>query len=156
MEESTTTSAPRRRFLVCVIGAATAFIAAISVLPGVGYVLGPLLRPRVGKKAKVLLPDGQSLQPKFALARYEGQDELSPGIFCKLGEDGKPVVLSAVCPHAGCAVGLESSGEGFLCPCHAAKFDKDGKVVSGPSPRALDPLKAEMTGGVLTVELPEA
>lgn len=43
--------------------------------------------------------------------------------------------LSAVCTHLGCTV--NHAGEGFHCPCHGSTFDTQGKVTSGPAPRAL-------------------
>lgn len=46
--------------------------------------------------------------------------------------------FSAICPHAGCEVGL--GNKEYVCPCHNAKFDAQGAVLSGPAPRALDTL----------------
>jgi Rieske Fe-S protein len=43
--------------------------------------------------------------------------------------------LSAVCTHLGCTV--NHAGAGFHCPCHGSTFDNQGKVTSGPAPRAL-------------------
>lgn len=43
--------------------------------------------------------------------------------------------LSAVCTHLGCTV--NRSDTGFHCPCHGSVFNHDGKVESGPAPRAL-------------------
>ena len=60
---------------------------------------------------------------------------------------GKPVIVvrqrsgfrafSAACTHLGCLVTWDPDKGEFLCPCHAAVFDKDGGVVSGPPPSAL-------------------
>jgi Rieske Fe-S protein len=35
------------------------------------------------------------------------------------------------CPHRGCAVALNS--DGFICPCHGARFDNLGQVTKGPA-----------------------
>src|ERR1019366_4066276 len=43
--------------------------------------------------------------------------------------------LSSTCTHLGCTV--NHTGEGFHCPCHGSTFDSEGKVTSGPAPRAL-------------------
>ncbi len=45
--------------------------------------------------------------------------------------------FSAVCTHLGCLVKWDQSAKAFLCPCHAAIFDENGKVVSGPPPAPL-------------------
>lgn len=50
--------------------------------------------------------------------------------------DGRGLgALSARCTHLGCTV--RRVAEGFACPCHGARFDSAGRVLSGP---ARDPL----------------
>lgn len=39
------------------------------------------------------------------------------------------------CTHMGCK--LESNAEGFICPCHGARFNKEGKVTKGPATKNL-------------------
>ncbi|MFH0901995.1 MAG: Rieske (2Fe-2S) protein [Pseudomonadota bacterium] len=43
--------------------------------------------------------------------------------------------LSSRCTHLGCTV--RRTAEGFMCPCHGARYAADGKVVSGPARRGL-------------------
>ena len=47
------------------------------------------------------------------------------------------VAFSAVCTHAGCIVEWQQNKNRIYCPCHAAVFDIEGNVVSGPPPRPL-------------------
>lgn len=35
------------------------------------------------------------------------------------------------CTHQGCAVSVEENG--FICPCHGARFDNVGQVTKGPA-----------------------
>ncbi len=51
-------------------------------------------------------------------------------------------VLSAECTHLGCV--LETSDDGFLCPCHGSAFARNGQVRSGPAPRPLSWFKVEL------------
>lgn len=51
---------------------------------------------------------------------------------------------SAICPHLGCAVGFEADKGTYLCPCHDSRFDLDGKKLTGPSERGLDPLPVQV------------
>jgi cytochrome b6-f complex iron-sulfur subunit len=51
--------------------------------------------------------------------------------------------LSLVCTHLGCTV--EQSSDGFTCPCHASRFDAQGKVTHGPAARLLQTLRVEVT-----------
>ncbi|MBN1961525.1 MAG: Rieske (2Fe-2S) protein [Deltaproteobacteria bacterium] len=43
--------------------------------------------------------------------------------------------FSARCTHLGCTV--KQSGDGLLCPCHGASYDRYGHVLNGPAPRNL-------------------
>jgi menaquinol-cytochrome c reductase iron-sulfur subunit len=56
--------------------------------------------------------------------------------------------LQVICPHAGCSISLQSTPEGnkFVCPCHLANFDLDGKRTDAvsPSPRDMDALEVEI------------
>ncbi len=44
-------------------------------------------------------------------------------------------VFSARCTHLGCTV--QRTAEGFVCPCHGARYGPLGEVVSGPARKAL-------------------
>ncbi len=55
--------------------------------------------------------------------------------------------MSTVCTHLGCTVYWEKDREEFYCPCHAGRFDKDGKVLAGPPPRPLDSYDVEIDEG---------
>jgi nitrite reductase/ring-hydroxylating ferredoxin subunit len=53
--------------------------------------------------------------------------------------------LSLTCTHLGCTV--EETADGFTCPCHASRFDADGKVTHGPASKPLRQLRVEVTDG---------
>jgi menaquinol-cytochrome c reductase iron-sulfur subunit len=58
--------------------------------------------------------------------------------------------LSVICPHAGCMIGFDAAADGFLCPCHTARFDVDGRRTdkASKSPRDMDALAGvEIRGG---------
>jgi menaquinol-cytochrome c reductase iron-sulfur subunit len=57
--------------------------------------------------------------------------------------------LNAVCPHAGCFVGIAPDASRFACPCHKSSFDLDGAVndPASPSPRDMDALDVEVRNG---------
>ncbi|MEE8386265.1 MAG: ubiquinol-cytochrome c reductase iron-sulfur subunit [Dehalococcoidia bacterium] len=60
-------------------------------------------------------------------------------------------VLSLVCTHLGCIVIWHPEDESFSCPCHAASFDKSGRVTGGPPPAALERLPFKQTGDKIIV-----
>jgi cytochrome b6-f complex iron-sulfur subunit len=43
--------------------------------------------------------------------------------------------FSARCTHLGCTV--RQNGDGLVCPCHGAHYDRSGHVLGGPAPRDL-------------------
>lgn len=65
-------------------------------------------------------------------------------------DNAKVEALSSVCPHLGCAVGLDDQKRRFVCPCHAREFELDGKNLKvGPEERAMDALPIDVVNGRL-------
>jgi nitrite reductase/ring-hydroxylating ferredoxin subunit len=58
--------------------------------------------------------------------------------------------LSASCTHQGCGI-TGYADQVFVCPCHGARFDASGRVLSGPAPTALRQYQAQLAGNVLTI-----
>ncbi|MBE9586664.1 FAD-dependent oxidoreductase [Mucilaginibacter sp. JRF] len=48
-------------------------------------------------------------------------------------DSGKIHALSPVCTHAGCIVNWNGEEKSWDCPCHGARYDIDGKVLTGPA-----------------------
>jgi cytochrome b6-f complex iron-sulfur subunit len=60
--------------------------------------------------------------------------------------------LSAVCTHAGCTLGFDSSSNKIVCPCHGGTFNPaTGAVLGGPPKSSLSMYKTSLSGTVLTV-----
>lgn len=57
--------------------------------------------------------------------------------------------LSLVCTHLGCTVTV--TPEALSCPCHGSRFDKQGRVLTGPAERALERLDVELRGDEVLV-----
>lgn len=47
-------------------------------------------------------------------------------------------LISLACTHQGCIVD-EKDGK-YVCPCHGAEFDMEGRVIKGPAKRDLEAL----------------
>lgn len=54
--------------------------------------------------------------------------------------------LSAICPHAGCAIDFDEKQQKFVCPCHRSTFSLDGTREEGPSPRGMDKMDVTVDG----------
>jgi len=61
-------------------------------------------------------------------------------------------VTGTECSHQRC--GVARSGDGWLCPCHGARFALDGGRRSGPAPTGLTNYDWTLDGDVLTVLAP--
>ena len=120
-----------------VLGHAALWAAASALL----FALGGILRlPKAAvlaspsKKFRVTLPETLAASETFVPpGRNVGVFRAADGVHA----------ISLVCTHLGCIV--KQAADGFECPCHGSRFDRDGSVTKGPAPRALPWLK--MTGG---------
>jgi ubiquinol-cytochrome c reductase iron-sulfur subunit len=78
-------------------------------------------------KQDALLTDPQSAQSQQPPTCRNGQRSVRADIFVAIG----------VCTHQGCTPTLQP-GSGFLCPCHASRYDLAGRVFhQGPAPANL-------------------
>ena len=118
------------------------FITTLITLPLVLAGLWRFLTPRGIRKPALLrlpladLPAGGALvfrQERVAVMRA-GNDIIA---------------LSLVCTHLGCTVSV--TPEGMICPCHGSRFDRNGRVLSGPAERSLLRLTVEQDGATLVV-----
>jgi len=63
------------------------------------------------------------------------------------------VAFSAICTHAGCSVGYQSSNQEFVCPCHGGTYSaRTGRVLAGPPPAPLKEIPARIAGGQIYVD----
>ncbi len=54
-------------------------------------------------------------------------------------EDNDFRAFSAICTHLDCTVQYRNDFGVIWCACHNGKFDLNGRNISGPPPRPLDP-----------------
>ena len=65
--------------------------------------------------------------------------------------EGQIKAISAVCTHLGCIVEYSPEQNNLHCNCHGSVFTLDGKNVSGPAPRPLEPFRVEIKGEDITI-----
>jgi len=116
---------PRRDFLG-LAGLWTAFAAISGSLVGMLRLPKPRVNPDASSIIRLGKPDDFPAGTSKIFPEYQLQIRSS-----EKGVAG----ISLVCTHLGCIV--KESETGFKCPCHGSVFDKNGKVISGPAPRAL-------------------
>lgn len=60
--------------------------------------------------------------------------------------------LSAVCTHLGCIVYWDEQRSAIACPCHAALFNINGGVISGPPPAPLQAYQVQVKDDQILVQ----
>jgi nitrite reductase/ring-hydroxylating ferredoxin subunit len=58
-------------------------------------------------------------------------------------EEGNFHTLNPVCTHARCVVNFNPEEKSWDCPCHGARYDIEGKVLTGPARRDLQRIELE-------------
>src|SRR4030042_1497932 len=66
--------------------------------------------------------------------------------------EGGFLAFSAICPHLRCIVNWDEMSRKFDCPCHGAKFNRNGEVLEGPPPRPLDLYKLQIVEEKLVID----
>jgi glycine/D-amino acid oxidase-like deaminating enzyme/nitrite reductase/ring-hydroxylating ferredoxin subunit len=85
------------------------------------------------------LTDLAGLAPGDAtVVKYEGE---SLAIY--KNEEGKLFALNPVCTHAKCIVAWNRAERSWDCPCHGARYDINGNVLTGPARQGLEVISLE-------------
>lgn len=130
----------RRSFLNYFLGLSIGTFAGSAVYAFAKYLFPPAAigAEAGGEAVRVMLaelPIGGS-----KIVRYKGE----PTVVIRTSE--KQVrALSAICTHLGCIVKWDGSKSLLVCPCHAAAFDVNGNVTSGPAPKPLASYPTKIT-----------
>jgi len=115
-----------RRDFVVQCGTCLAGAAVGTICLGAARALKPDVLPEPSKSFKAGFP------AEFPSGEVTVLSDRHVAIF----RDGNEFwALTLVCTHLGCVIANEP--DGFRCPCHGSRFDKDGHVKGGPAPRAL-------------------
>lgn len=59
--------------------------------------------------------------------------------------------FDGTCTHLNCTVQYQQEGRQIWCACHNGFYDLNGKVVSGPPPRALPQYEVHVRGDQLVI-----
>ncbi len=127
----------RRSFLKKMTGLLGATVSLIFLVPGVKF-----LAPQKLESSSVRVSINKNEIPYGAAKEVA----LNGTPVIVINRKGKGfIALSRVCTHLGCLVGYNRDAEELVCPCHAAFFSLEGKVISGPAPSPLKsfPLRVE-------------
>lgn len=134
----------RRSFLKFLIATLNGVAALALAIPGVGYILTPLLRKQpndwieIGRNQDF----GQNSMAKTTYSYIDAagytREEKRAFAWVRRQESGEIIAFSPKCTHMGCNVAWVQPNNRFECPCHGGMYDIDGEVIAGPPPRPLD------------------
>ncbi|MFZ4856311.1 MAG: ubiquinol-cytochrome c reductase iron-sulfur subunit [Desulfuromonadaceae bacterium] len=119
------------------------FITTLTLLLASGGLLVRYLTPRTSGKRRVLVSAAAAdVPPGGALVFRTERVAL-------MKNDAGFYALSLICTHLGCTVVVTE--DALSCPCHGSRFDRQGKVLTGPADRSLTQMQVEVRGK--TVEI---
>jgi cytochrome b6-f complex iron-sulfur subunit len=147
-EEIAINSSPktsRRGFIDLLLGATFLGWIATVAYPIVRY-LTPLPHTGPTGPTRLTREDMAKLEAKkFVIVPVSGKRV----IVLQSGDD--ILAFNALCTHEGCTVTFVPGQSVVWCPCHDARFDLSGRVLSGPPPRPLEKYFAQRQpdGGIV-------
>jgi cytochrome b6-f complex iron-sulfur subunit len=103
------------------------------------------LSPRETARRKSRLEVGDA--SRFESGAVERVELSGESVFILRDSTGSLAALSASCTHTGCNVNWSVREGCFVCPCHAGRFDRDGKVIQRPPVEPLRRRKIIVDGG---------
>lgn len=138
----------RRGFLDFLVGGSLVAWLASLVYPIVRY-LKPLPQSGPTGPAHLTRDEISKLeQTQFVIVPVSGERVIVLQL-----PDQELLAFSAICTHEGCTVTYQPGQSILWCPCHDARFDLNGRVLSGPPPRPLPKYVArrQPDGGIMVV-----
>jgi Rieske Fe-S protein len=152
----------RKGFVKIVTTALGSLMATLVGVPVFGYFISPALKKTAEEDWIALgpmdnYPPGSPIKFNFTLTKINGWERSSKsyGVFVLHSETGEVEVLSDICTHLSCRVNWNEENQEYVCPCHAAFFDINGAVKSGPPPRPLDQYEIKLEENQLFIQLKE-
>ena len=136
----------RRGFVNFLLGTSFGGMAVWMLYPVIRYLIPPASgEPSV---ANVTLPwkPSEVKTNSGRIFRFGSQ----PGILVKTPA-GDLRAFTAVCTHLNCTVQYREERQDIWCACHNGIYDLNGKNVSGPPPRPLEPYKVFVKGDQIVV-----
>ena len=137
----------RRDFIKVTTGIVGGIIGAVIGLPTVYYLIDPALRESakeawipIGKLEDMEI--GKPYPFSFTRVQVNGWERTSTShggfVIRRSLNPSDILILNSKCTHLSCTVNWSENDQVYLCPCHDAKFGKQGEVLDGPPPRPLD------------------
>ncbi len=151
----------RRQFLSYTLTGVGGFMAAGMLMPMVRFALDPVLQKHAGgdfvlTEQKIADITEEPIKVDFTFEQVDAwykSDVTNAAWVYKSGDE--IIALSPVCKHLGCTVnwaGDTAHPDQFFCPCHAGRYEKNGKNIAGTPPLGpLDEFEVQEKDGYLMI-----
>ena len=116
------------------------FTAGSAVL--IALLLGPFYVRYLEKKRRFI----------FSLNNISDKIRAESQVFL-FKEHDQVTAMSRKCPHLGCTLEINNSQDGFICPCHGSKFQKNGAYILGPADKDMTKINYIITNKTVEIEL---
>jgi Rieske Fe-S protein len=136
----------RRGFINWFLGtSAGAFLVSV-LYPVSRYLIPPQVEESTAKAVTLAVKPAEVKANSGLIFKFGSQ----PGILVRTPA-GDLRAFSAVCTHLNCTVQYRSDLSQIWCACHNGHYDLNGKNISGPPPRPLDPYVVNVRGEQIVV-----
>jgi Rieske Fe-S protein len=136
----------RRRFLTWLTRLVGTALGGFILYPVARYLVPPAT-PEAATRRVIAAKKNELAPGSFKTFPFGAQ----PGILVRTA-DGRYRAFTAVCTHLGCTVQYKTDERLIWCACHNGRYDLEGRNVSGPPPRPLEPYVVHEEGDDIIVE----
>jgi len=152
----------RRGFVKIVLTFLGSIMGAVIGIPAIGYLVSPAAKTQKSE-AKISLGPLENYQVgtptlfSFTRSKINGWEKTvnSYGVFVLRKEGDQVKVFSNICTHLSCRVSWKEDSSEYICPCHDAQFDIEGRVLGGPPPAPLNEYPVEIEEGNIFIQFTE-
>jgi Rieske Fe-S protein len=131
----------RRSFITSILTLGAAGLSASIIYPIIKYLIPP--KQTEVEVTSVMAGNVKDIENNsYKIVRFGNK----PVILIRT-EEGNFKALSAQCTHLDCTVQYKKSEGVIWCACHNGKYDLNGRNISGPPPRPLEPYLVNIKGG---------
>ncbi len=145
-EEAVDRGATRRGFINWFLGTTVGAFLLALLYPVSRYLIPPEVAESTAGTVTLSIKPGDVKPNSGQIFKFGSR----PGILIRTA-GGELRAFSAVCTHLNCTVQYRPDLSQIWCACHNGHYDLNGKNVSGPPPRPLDPYVVNVRGDQLVV-----
>jgi len=136
----------RRRFLNWFLGTSAGALLISILYPVTRYLIPAKVEESTARTVTLSVKPDDVKANSGQIFKFGSQ----PGILIRTSE-GDLRAFTAICTHLACIVQYRSDLSHIWCACHNGHFDLNGKNITGPPPRPLEPYVVNVRGDQIVV-----